>query len=146
MKQADPCRSIPTLEIAEASPSLRDVAAYLRGVADATAALSDGCPPALGPLLAASSGAPERHDTMTGCGHLSRRTVPYGMDSAPQEELQNAPSDASLVDPTDKVPPMLEFIPVSWDAENGGERDSGVRLRVGRLSPEWYQLVDANVA
>jgi hypothetical protein len=145
MNNAAVFSSIPSLELVDASPSLRDVAAYLRGVADATAALSKAPTPAV-----EASELPERHDTISGCGRPSRRTVPYGTENASDAPPRLTMAYPSPQDPTDVAPPFVDLVggdvvPDSWADENGGERGSGVRLRADRLSPEWYELVETGM-
>jgi len=105
----------------EASQSIRDIAAYLRGVADAAAALSAQGPQlVLAPLRSVSS---SRETLMEAALAPVRRTMPYDGLEAEAQDVDASP-DEPFVD----------------------ERRSDVRLRVGKLSAEWYEILGTQVA
>jgi|HubBroStandDraft_1064217.scaffolds.fasta_scaffold751395_1 hypothetical protein len=123
----------------EASPSLRDVAAYLRGVADATNALSQ--PPAptrvlhseVRPVVSASAlGETLGENLSEECSTPFRRTMPYDGQEGWRADTIPAGVDGSGVEDSPEEP-FLD------------ERASEVRLRVGPLSPEWYALLNTRV-
>jgi len=116
---------VPAPSLETSPPSLREVAAYLRGVADATTALSQ--PP---------DGATVAEAAPTS----SRKTLPYDGggrkgDTIPAGRPVDFPELEALED-------------LVMGGEEGGreepfvdERPSGVRLRVGKLAPGWYDLL-----
>jgi hypothetical protein len=145
----------------DVSPSLRDVAAYLRGVADATAALSQRAaaaeihPQDVQPIVVAKkhvviktgeTSSSTRETLLDASPVSSRHTVPYdgldrGSDTVPVRQTMGYPLDRA----TEHFEQSWN-IDDSWDAPPFvDERPSDVRLKVGQLSPEWYELVNARV-
>jgi hypothetical protein len=112
------------LDLEDVSPSLRNVAAYLQGVADATAALSG--PPTSG--LVADEASPASHP----------KTLPYDGGGGRADTIPAGP----LVAPFPAV--AQEGAPCANDSLSEpfvDERTSEVRLRTFRLSSQWYELV-----
>jgi hypothetical protein len=140
MKQAKKVELSPADE-GETSPSLRDVASYLRGVADATAALSQrpGLAPiaVIAPLASVSS---IRETMFEATATSARKTMPYDGQgvrgrTVPAPQRLDGLSFDLLDDPLGGDEPQA-FV---------DERPSDVRLRVGKLSPEWYDLLNRRV-
>jgi hypothetical protein len=139
----------PAVDSEQPTLSIRDVAAYLRGVADATAALSEPALPVVRPhvVIKPPRSAGSTRDTffeIDEASPMSRRTMPYeGVDAAPTSRQTMAyPAPGA---PTD-VAPEDSGIHDSWEEDLvTEERQSSVRLRVGKLSPEWYALLGTRV-
>jgi hypothetical protein len=147
----------------EVSASLRDVAAYLRGVADATAALSQPAgapvyaqdlgpsPPKLHVVIKAVEPVSSSRETLFEAIPVSsRHTVPYdGLERAADTLRVRETAGYASLDPvadffTENGVPDAS-LDDSWETPFVDERPSDVRLRVGQLSAEWYDLVDARV-
>jgi hypothetical protein len=114
------------------SPPLRDVASYLRGVADATAALSQ-------PPTSASVQHRLSHAGQSSSPISLRRTIPYGgyeggADSTHSGQDVEHRSLEAIADEglSTHESPNEPFV---------DERPSHVRLRIGTLSPEWFELL-----
>jgi hypothetical protein len=159
MNQAPESLSSPR-DPEDVSPSLRDVAAYLRGVADATAALSQRAAAEIHPqdvqplvtvkqhvVIRTSESPSSTRETLLDASPVSsRRTVPYdgldrGSDTVPVRQTMGYPLEVTT-DPAIQTTGIDD----SWDAPPFvDERPSDVRLKVGHLPAEWYELVDARV-
>jgi hypothetical protein len=131
------------------SASLQDIAAYLRGVADATEAIRNARAHVSEPSAKPSHEAAERASAAARQGPSSRRTVPYGVEtssiSAERRDTISYPLHGHQPAPT---PELVERILEVWEEEEEvtPERASGVCLRADRLPAEWYELVGVDVA
>jgi hypothetical protein len=130
-----------TFDPAGASTSIRDVAAYLQGVADALAALSQ--PPMLGlkphgVAGVAESVSPEAPVETSSAS--ARGTVPYG---GLEPAADTMPMSQTSLDDLERFASDSMFDDDAWETPFVEERRSDVRLRLAPLSPEWYALLDA---
>jgi hypothetical protein len=134
--------STTPVELDEPSVSLRDVAAYLQGIADATTALSH--PPNSAVVqVAVVESATSSIEMALAATHLpSRRTLPYlgrdGDDLGPDTIRVHQMADDPCRDGGELGERGIYDSPTEPFVD---ERPSDVRLRVGHLSPEWYELV-----
>jgi hypothetical protein len=131
--------STTPVELDEPSASLRDVAAYLQGIADATTALSHPPHSAVVRVAVVESATPSTEMALAPTHPPSRTTLPYlgrdsddlGPDTIRVHRMAEEPchdgGELGIYDP-----PTEPFV---------DERPSDVRLRVGHLSHEWYELV-----
>jgi hypothetical protein len=119
----------------DASPSLRDLASYLKGVADAAAALSQP------PGSASARQPPTRPEAALCAGNApsSRRTIPYDGHEGPADTI---PVRSGSVHP-EPAAGMGSYIDDAPEEPFLDERASDVRLRIGQLSPAWQHLLNA---
>jgi hypothetical protein len=145
MKNAADFNCVPAIEDHDSNVFLQDVAAYLRGIADATAALSEARPPALEPGGLSSFPVQGRNSSM-GSARASRRTMPFGL-AGPANDRQERRTVAYLFpqEAGEATASSVDVIPESWGEQGTEERSSGVFLRAKQLSQEWYELVDTAV-
>jgi hypothetical protein len=126
----------------EVSPSLRDVAAYLRGVADATNALSQPPPvQAQGLEIERVVSASARNETLVDeCPTPSRATIPYDGHEGRADTIPVGPAVGSFS--PEAAAGEGSFFHDVPEEPFVDERASEVRLRIGQLSPEWYALLN----
>jgi hypothetical protein len=145
MRNAANASSLPVPEGHDANAFLQDVAAYLRGIADATAALSDARAPALEPEAFSALPRQVGHSSAAS-GRATRRTMPFGLGAATSDRQERHTVAYLFSQDPDDTPSVVDGIPESWGDEGAAERSSGVFLRAKRLSPEWFELVGAAVS
>jgi len=104
-------------------------------------------------VIAPPEGLGATRETLAATAASRMMTLPYdGLDGAthtpPPRLTMGYPLD--VLDSDTDIAPAPPGISDSWDdlvtGDAGEEHQSGVRLRVGQLSAEWYDLVGANVA
>jgi len=124
MRSAKTIDSAP-VDSLEPAESLREVAAYLRGIADATAALSQR------PARPSEESEADIETSPTS----SRKTMPYAGhrkgDTMPIGHVAACPVLETIED----------FVAAGREDCWDGESPSNIRLRVGVIAPEWYDAL-----
>jgi hypothetical protein len=70
----------------------------------------------------------------------ARRTIPYDGHEGRADTIRAKPLEGQAIEPGSGGGDYVDDSPEEPFVD---ERDSDVRLRIGRLSPEWYKLLDA---